>query len=164
MSLALACSVGVGLLTTANIPYAVFLLHLTLIRIAEGRSGNVPQARWLWSLNALFGALVQVNLRIDELFQRERLAEQYREQLLQQASERAATEERNHLARDLHDSIKQQIFSIRMSAIAAKGHMQAGVAKAQDALEDILRSTNEAQWKCKHYCSNCARHRWKIQV
>jgi signal transduction histidine kinase len=145
VSLALTCSVGIGLLTTANIPYAVFLLHLTLVRIAEGRSGNVPQSRWLWSLNALFGALVQVNLRIDELFQRERLANEYREQLLQQTSERAATEERNHLARDLHDSIKQQIFSIRMSAIAAKGHMQAGVAKAQDALEDILKSTNEAQ-------------------
>ncbi len=143
--LALACSVGAGLLATANVPYGVFLLHLALVRMAEGRPTNVPQSRWLWSLSTLFAALLQVNLRIDEIVQRERLANEYREQVLQQVSERAATEERNHLARDLHDLIKQQIFSIRMSAIAAKGHMQVGVAKAQDALEDILRSTNEAQ-------------------
>jgi signal transduction histidine kinase len=143
--LALVCSVGIGLLATANIQYGMFLLHLTLARLADGRPTSVPQSHWLWPLSALFRSLVRINLRVDEVFQRERLANEYHEQLLQQASEAAATEERNHLARDLHDSIKQQIFSIRMSAIAAKGHIQTGVTKAQEALEDILRSTNEAQ-------------------
>jgi hypothetical protein len=67
------------------------------------------------------------------------------EQLLQQASEAAAAAERNRLARDLHDSIKQQLFSIRMSAIAAKAHLHLEATKAQEALEDILRSSEEAQ-------------------
>ena len=142
---ALAGSVGVGLLATANLQYGMFLLCLSLTRIAEGRSASVQQSFWLWPLRALFQALAKTSLKIDEISQRERLANEYYEQLLQQTSQAAAAEERNHLARDLHDSIKQQIFSIRMSAIAAKGHMQIGVTKAQEALEDILKSTNEAQ-------------------
>ncbi|HTK07280.1 MAG TPA: sensor histidine kinase [Ktedonobacteraceae bacterium] len=143
--LALACSVGAGLLATANIQYGVFLLYLNLTRLAEGRPASIQLSFWLWPLSALFHSLIQANLKIDEIFQRERLANEYREQLLQQTSKAAAAEERNHLARDLHDSIKQQIFSIRMSAIAAKGHVQIGVTKAQEALEDILKSANEAQ-------------------
>ncbi|MBV9615654.1 MAG: sensor histidine kinase, partial [Ktedonobacteraceae bacterium] len=143
--LALACSLGAGLLATANIPYGLFLLRLTLTHLAEGKPISVPQSLWLWPLGTLFRSLAQAKLRIDEILQRERLANEYREQMLQRASEVAATEERNRLARDLHDSIKQQIFSIRMSALAAKGHVQVGVTKAQEALEDILKSTNEAQ-------------------
>jgi two-component sensor histidine kinase len=87
----------------------------------------------------------QANWKMDALRQHERLTNDYQERLLQQASEAAAVEERNHLARDLHDSIKQQIFSIRMSAIAAKAHIQPGETKAQEALEDILQSSEEAQ-------------------
>lgn len=70
---------------------------------------------------------------------------EYRAQLQQQASEAVAAEERNRLARDLHDSIKQQIFSIRMSAIAAQAHIEGNVAKAQEALADIQQSATEAQ-------------------
>ncbi len=143
--LALSCSAGVGLLATANIQYGVFLLHLTLRRLAEGRPLSVPQASWLWPLGALFRTLAQANLRIDAIFQHERLTNEYHAQLLQQASEAAAVEERNQLARDLHDSIKQQLFSIRMSAIAARAQVQTGMTKAQEALADILRSSDEAQ-------------------
>lgn len=135
----------VGLLTTANLQYGVFLLHLSLRRLAEGRAINTPKVSWLWPLHGLFLLLVQTNLKMDTLRQRERLTSEYQEQLLQQASAAAAAEERNHLARDLHDSIKQQIFSIRMSAIVAKSHVQTSVARAQEALEDILRCSNEAQ-------------------
>jgi histidine kinase/histidine kinase/DNA gyrase B/HSP90-like ATPase len=69
----------------------------------------------------------------------------YRDQLQQQASEAAATAERNRLARDLHDSIKQQIFSIRMSALVAQAQIEQNVAKAQEALADIQQSATEAQ-------------------
>ena len=143
--LALACSISVGLLTTANMQYGVFLLRLALLRLAQGKLVDVPQSFWLWPLDSLFHALAQTKVRMEESLQRERLTGEYREQLLRQVSEAAAMEERNRLARDLHDSIKQQLFGIRMSALAAKGHMQAGVTKAQEALEDILKSTNEAQ-------------------
>lgn len=70
---------------------------------------------------------------------------EYRAQLQQQASEAVAAEERNRLARDLHDSIKQQIFSIRMSAVAAQAYIEKDATKAQEALADIQQSATEAQ-------------------
>lgn len=72
-------------------------------------------------------------------------ANEYRQHLLKQASETAAAEERNRLARDLHDSIKQQIFSIHLSAIAAQAQVGVNATKAQEALADIQRSAQEAQ-------------------
>src|SRR6185312_14725878 len=70
---------------------------------------------------------------------------EYRAQLQQQASEAVAAEERNRLARDMHDSIKQQIFSIRMSAVAAQAYIEKDATKAQEALADIQQSATEAQ-------------------
>lgn len=69
----------------------------------------------------------------------------YREQLQQQAGEAAAAAERSRLARDLHDSIKQQLFSIRMSALVAQTQIERNTAQAQEALADIQRSAQEAQ-------------------
>ena len=79
---------------------------------------------------------------------REQSSSDYQQRLLQQASEVAAAEERNRIARELHDSIKQQLFSIRMSAVAARAqmnHERGDVSEAQEALEDIQRSAGEAQ-------------------
>lgn len=70
---------------------------------------------------------------------------EYRAQLQRQASEEAASEERQRLARDLHDSIKQQIFGIRMSALAAQAQLTEDAAKAQEALADIQQSATEVQ-------------------
>lgn len=143
--LALACSIGTGLLVTANMQYGIFLLHLTLVQLAEGKMVKAPQSLWLWPLSALFRPLTIAGQNMDGVFKREQLTNEYREQLLRQAGEAAATEERNRLARELHDSIKQQIFSIRMSALAAKTHMQGSATKAQEALADIQKSATEAQ-------------------
>lgn len=51
--------------------------------------------------------------------------EETRQAWLRQVSEAAAQEEMNRLARDLHDSIKQQIFSIHISAAAAQARWAA---------------------------------------
>ncbi len=72
------------------------------------------------------------------------IANEYRKQLLRQAGEAAAVEERNRLARDLHDSIKQQLFSIRMSALAAQAQIGTNTTKARKALTDIQQSAQEA--------------------
>ncbi|HET8840688.1 MAG TPA: sensor histidine kinase [Ktedonobacteraceae bacterium] len=145
IALALACGTGIGLLATANILYGVFFLHLAQLRLAEKQSLNVSPSLWFWPLTPLFQALTQVGQKLDEAVQKEQQASEYRDQWLRQASESAALEERNRLARELHDSIKQQLFSIRMGAIAAKEYIHRSAARAQEAVEDILRSANEAQ-------------------
>jgi DNA-binding NarL/FixJ family response regulator len=60
--------------------------------------------------------------------------------LLRQIGEAAAQEERNRLARDLHDSIKQQLFSINVSTAAAQERWDRDPAGAKAALTDVRRS------------------------
>ncbi len=64
--------------------------------------------------------------------------------LFQQVERAAAQQERNRLARELHDSIKQQLFSIQMSAASAQLRFGDDAAAALQALEDVRKSTQEA--------------------
>ena len=63
---------------------------------------------------------------------------------LQRIREAAAQEERNRLARDLHDAVKQQIFAIQTSAAAAEARLPADRAGAQLALGQVRQSAREA--------------------
>ncbi len=78
------------------------------------------------------------------LKEREREVLNLRESLLTGARDTAAQQERNRLARELHDSIKQQIFSINMSAAAAEARWDSDPQGAQEAIGDVRRSAQEA--------------------
>lgn len=56
----------------------------------------------------------------------------------------AAQEERRRLARDLHDSIKQQLFSIKLSSAAAEERWERDQGGARAALADVRRSAHAA--------------------
>src|SRR5262249_7944714 len=60
--------------------------------------------------------------------------ETLREQWAQQIHEAAAQQERNRLARELHDSIKQQLFSINVSAATVQARRENDEAGARTAL------------------------------
>jgi signal transduction histidine kinase len=70
----------------------------------------------------------------------DRLRSRYEEQI------RAAArlEERNRLARDLHDSIKQQIFVIQTAAATAQARFGGDEAGTKQALEQVRGSAREA--------------------
>lgn len=152
--LLVAIGVGalVGVLLTLNITYGLYMLELTLTRFAQGFAIESIAPAWRWPLHMQFSQLNAISERIQVFARNEHLTEEFREQMLHQASEAAALEERTRIARDLHDSIKQQIFSISISAAAAKAHWngttttQEGVNEgAREAVEDIQRSAKEAQ-------------------
>ncbi|MDQ2904958.1 MAG: sensor histidine kinase [Ktedonobacteraceae bacterium] len=135
-----------GLLLTLNIQYSLYLAHLALARLVGGSPVEEDGAlRWRWPLTPLFAQLHVLKQHTRELLQRERLGSEYRDQLLRQASEAAAQEERNRLARDLHDSIKQQLFGISMRVAAAQARTEDGPGEAGVVLADIQRSAQEAQ-------------------
>jgi signal transduction histidine kinase len=75
---------------------------------------------------------------------RERQVRDLRQSLLARTREAAIQQERNRLARELHDSIKQQIFSISMGAAAVEARWEADPQGAQEALGDVRRSAREA--------------------
>jgi signal transduction histidine kinase len=56
----------------------------------------------------------------------------------------AQQEERNRLARDLHDSVKQQIFVIQTAAATAQTRFDDDAVGAKAALEDVRRAAREA--------------------
>ena len=141
--LALCCAL-VGLLLTSNIYYGLFILTLSLVRLAQGHILERQEIRNLaWPFAPLFASLQNISGRMRSVLQHEQSNEAYREQMLRRASEEAAEQERNRIARELHDSIKQQLFSIRMSAAAAQA--QTGTSEGREAIADIQKSAHEAQ-------------------
>jgi signal transduction histidine kinase len=70
----------------------------------------------------------------------DRLRSQYERQI----HEAAAQEERNRLARELHDSIKQQIFVIQTAAATVQARFEKDTAGALAALDQVRSSAREA--------------------
>jgi signal transduction histidine kinase len=70
--------------------------------------------------------------------------EQLRSRYEQQIRAAARLEERNRLARDLHDSIKQQIFVIQTAAATAQARYESDDAGARQALDQVRGSAREA--------------------
>jgi signal transduction histidine kinase len=151
IALASACVIGLG--CTLNLQYGLYLLELTLSHIAHdhltANSDHSDYKKYLarrWPLVPLFTRLQEAALLIRQYATNEQLTTDLRAKTLQQAGETAAQAERNRIARELHDSIKQQIFSISISAAAAKAHWQSTDSEdAREAVEDIQRSAKEAQ-------------------
>lgn len=112
---------GLGLAEWTNqsvwVSFALFYLGLT----AEGEFAG-------WDFVSVFSGPAK------------RLRSQYEQQIRQAA----AQEERNRLARDLHDSIKQQLFVIQTAAATAQARSVGDPAGAGEALDQVRRSTREA--------------------
>ena len=67
------------------------------------------------------------------------------ENLLQTRQEFATLEERNRLARDLHDSVKQQVFATAMQVGAARELLPDNPSSAGDRLADAEQLARQAQ-------------------
>ncbi len=65
--------------------------------------------------------------------------------LMQTRQELASLEERNRLARDLHDSVKQQIFATSMQVGAALALLEQNPAAAKERLAETERLVRQAQ-------------------
>ncbi len=70
----------------------------------------------------------------------ERLRSTYEEQIRQAAGQ----EERNRLARELHDSVKQQVFAIQTSAATAEVRFDTDPDGARQALAEVRAAAREA--------------------
>ena len=66
-------------------------------------------------------------------------------ELLAASDERVAELEREHLARELHDSVSQALYAIALDARTVLDRVDHDPALAKDALEDLVRLTASAQ-------------------
>lgn len=83
-------------------------------------------------------------VRMEQLAETSSIPDEVRRSWLRQIGEAAAQEERNRLARDLHDSIKQQLFTINVSAAAAQELWERDPERVRATLADVRRSAKEA--------------------
>jgi signal transduction histidine kinase len=104
-----------------------------------------------WAVPASFGvaALFYLAVRISiaaavVLAARSLLRKSPRQVRLEKIRESAAQQERNRIARDLHDSIKQQLFSIKLSSAAAEERWESDPPGARSALADVRRNVHAA--------------------
>jgi NarL family two-component system sensor histidine kinase LiaS len=101
------------------------------------RFSNVSQAAHSWSQGD-FSAIIR-DSHNDEIGKLgndlNRMAEQL-ESLLDRRMELSVLEERNRLARDLHDSVKQQAFAASAQLAAARARFESDPERAQGHLEE----------------------------
>lgn len=131
----LETAVLLGLLLTAPLQHLISRVGQTLAQLARQQPALAPAPRW-----PLTGLLTQLGQLVTHVQQ----STQIRGQLRQQIRDATAQEERNRLARDLHDSIKQQLFAINVSAAAAQARWEHDPAGAQAALADVRGSAQAA--------------------
>lgn len=100
-----------------------------------------------WLLAVAFGYLLVstrgLNPRETELLSEGALGE-LRENWVREVREAAAQQERSRLASDLHDSVKQQLFTINVSTAAVEARFDTDPPGARAALEHARRAAHEA--------------------
>lgn len=142
IAIALVAAVVAGMALTFTVQRTLWLVDAALARLSSPQPPAELPSRW-------HGPLAGLVAQINALIAREREVYDLRESLLAQARDAAAQQERNRLARNLHDSIKQQIFSISMSAAAVQARWDTDPQGAREALGDVRRSTQEAMVEMK---------------
>ncbi|HEV7508613.1 MAG TPA: sensor histidine kinase [Thermoanaerobaculia bacterium] len=125
---------------------------ISLMALLEQMAFGGSPAGWILILTPLAAAAFLAWMALRPLRPEEIAAEidtlkipdEIRQGLLRQIGEAAAQEERNRLARDLHDSIKQQLFSINVGTATAQERWERDPEGARAALADVRRSAREA--------------------
>lgn len=130
-------------------------------RLMQERMHTLVEATMLWAngrlghrievldedneINELVGALNGMAERLeDHVHALGRLVDK-NEQLAQRAATLATMEERQRLARDLHDSVSQQLFAIGMTAGAANKIYDRDVERARPLIAQLEEMASKAQ-------------------
>jgi signal transduction histidine kinase len=134
--LVIPLAAGIGLVLSLTLQRDLNLAFTAMKRLARGEAlpEDMPQTGLL---APIFEAMALLSAKV-----RDTLA--VRAQLVETVGSAAAQEERNRLARDLHDSVKQQIFSMSISAAAATARWDSDPTGAKAALDDVRRSAQAA--------------------
>src|SRR5258708_3282112 len=141
--LPLAAGAGVLVAAVATVPLTRNLVSgitysvETMAQLAHTGVRNPDFMRGNWPLTPLFDQL--------RLLDQQGGTPAAREKVLRQVSEQAAADTRVRLAQDLHDSIKQQLFSIAVSTAAAQARWETDPDAARLAVVDAQRSARQAQ-------------------
>ncbi|MFD1178469.1 histidine kinase [Paenibacillus puldeungensis] len=135
----------IGYIASRRIQGKIDLLHLNMLQVAKGNlSVRMPETADQ-TFNNVFR---EFNNMTDAVEKKMQLLQQLGEQEViekEQASEKAVLEERRRLARDLHDTVSQQLFAIHMSASALPKVLETNEEQAKTVLDQLIHMSNMAQ-------------------
>ncbi|HNT24517.1 MAG TPA: histidine kinase [Anaerolineales bacterium] len=133
------------MLLVAVTPFGI-LFGLIMSRGLTRRLGDLTRAADAWSEGDFsVQPRVKGGDEIGHLSMRMRHMAERIQNLLQSQQELAMLEERNRLARDLHDTIKQQTFAILMQLRAAQNQIETDPAAANQTLQEAESLVKTAQ-------------------
>lgn len=140
---AVVVSAGAGNLLARRFSSRLQQINQASAAFAAGRSDSRVDVRGddeIAQLGAQFNRMAD---RIAGQMQELRQLAEHNAQLAEQASALAAVEERNRLARELHDAIKQQLFGMNLLAGSIRPLLAQDREAAQERLNQLSRMTGE---------------------
>ncbi|ASS66623.1 MULTISPECIES: sensor histidine kinase [unclassified Paenibacillus] len=143
--LCLIVSVGLGYWIGKRQQNRIDAVHLALKQAASGNlAARLPEGEGY----SLAGAYREFNLMAETLERKLQVMQRQNEiRVLQQAAsnEEAVLEERKRLARDLHDTVSQQLFAIHMSASSLPKLLEISPERAGDVMKQLITMSSHAQ-------------------
>lgn len=138
-------SVGFGYGVGRRQQSRIDALHLALKQAAQGNLAVRLPEREGYSLGAAYAEFNELASKLERRLQV--MQRQNEMHVLQQAAsnEEAVLEERKRLARDLHDTVSQQLFAIHMSASSLPKLLAASPERAGEVMEQLITMSSHAQ-------------------
>lgn len=139
------CAVIIGYLAGQRIQRRIDALHLNMLQVAKGNLHvRLPEI----ADETFAGLYLEFNTMMAAVEKKMQLLQQFGEQEViekEQASEQAVLEERRRLARDLHDTVSQQLFAIHMAASSLPKVLEINADQATTVMEQLIQMSNIAQ-------------------
>ncbi|WP_240763156.1 sensor histidine kinase [Paenibacillus thalictri] len=140
----LLLGLAVGFFAARKVQRGIDKLHLSMIELAQGNWSNRLAADPADSFHQLYRDFNEMAYAVENRLQL--LQKSAEERVLEtHSSEKAVTEERKRLARDLHDTVSQQLFAIHMSAASLPKLIELKSDAAAPIIEQLTQMSHHAQ-------------------
>ncbi|WP_420488773.1 histidine kinase [Paenibacillus caui] len=138
-------TVVIGYIAGQRIQRRIDVLHLSMLQVAKGNLAvRIPE-----TLDLTFaGIYSEFNTMTEAVEKKMHLLQQLGEQEVtnkEQTAERAVLEERRRLARDLHDTVSQQLFAVHMAASSLPKILEIQPDQGREVMEQLIQMSNTAQ-------------------
>ncbi|NMO96033.1 sensor histidine kinase [Paenibacillus lemnae] len=134
-----------GYIAAQRIQRPLDLLHLNMLQVAKGNlTVRMPKAED----ESFAGVYSEFNGMTEAIEKKMKLLQRLGEQEVLEkefAAEAAVLEERRRMARDLHDTVSQQLFAIHMSASSLSGMLKKNPEQGEVVLEQLVSMSHTAQ-------------------
>jgi len=141
----LLVSAGFGYWTAQTIQRRIDALHIALKQANNGNWAVRIQSNGARSFEAVHSEFNEMAAAIEERLKVAQAAGE--EQVMREmaSNEAAVLEERKRLARDLHDTVSQQLFAIHMSASSLPKLLEVNPERASDVMKQLIDISTLAQ-------------------